>query len=293
MRSSRFRNRSVAEKGAVCRARHAAGMMSANHANTRTTKNKVVKKLFPLGRPLFGSTLHAEAWRDADFAFVAAPSGISRLRVHAGSAGRYTKGPHRTHEEAGVTDAQGDLFSRRCHRAPCSVLLVGAFKGDSGSTLSPEAAEVDSALDGRLAGFVRARAFRAEVGDVLVMPTPEIPADSVAVVGLGNKPDAGVTELRRAAGSAIRSLDGLPSVATTLHQLVPGGESESAVVEGMLLGAYRFDLYKSKAPDRHTEQIALLGASQNGIDRGRPAPRQSHEARDRSTNRRPPSTPLL
>lgn len=164
--------------------------------------------------------------------------------------------------------------------SPCSVLLVGAFKEGAGSTLSPEAAEVDSALGGRLTDFLKAQAFRAEVGDVLVMPTPEIAADSVAVVGLGNKRDAGVTELRRAAGSAIRSLDGPPSVGTTLHQLVGGPESESAVVEGMLLGAYRFDLYKSKGPDRHTEQIALLGASQNGIDRGRTRAAAIARARD-------------
>ncbi|MDP9234959.1 MAG: leucyl aminopeptidase, partial [Actinomycetota bacterium] len=154
-------------------------------------------------------------------------------------------------------------------QASCSVLLVAAFKGDAGPTLSPDATEVDAALNGRVADFVRAQGFRAEVGDVLVMPTPEITADSVGVVGLGDKLEAGITELRHAAGSSIRSLDGLPSVATTLHRLVPGGEGESAVVEGMLLGSYRFDQYKSKGPLRHTEQISLLGASQEGVDRGR------------------------
>ncbi|MDP9233232.1 MAG: leucyl aminopeptidase [Actinomycetota bacterium] len=165
-------------------------------------------------------------------------------------------------------------------QAPCSVLLVAAFKGDAGPTLSPDAAEVDAALDGRVADFMRARGFRAEVGDVLVMPTPEITADSVGVVGLGDKLKAGVTELRRAAGSSIRSLDGPPSVATTLHRLAPGGDGESAVVEGMLLGSYRFDQYKSKGPLRHTEQIALLGASQEGVDRGRVRAAAITRARD-------------
>ncbi|HEX3328144.1 MAG TPA: M17 family peptidase N-terminal domain-containing protein, partial [Actinomycetota bacterium] len=165
-------------------------------------------------------------------------------------------------------------------QAPCSVLLVAAFKGDAGPTLSPDAAEVDAALDGRVADFMRVRGFRADVGDVLAMPTPEITADSVGVVGLGDKLKAGVTELRRAAGSSIRSLDGPPSVASTLHRLVPGGDGESAVVEGMLLGSYRFDQYKSKGPVRHTEQIALLGASQEGIDRGRVRAAAITRARD-------------
>jgi leucyl aminopeptidase len=48
----------------------------------------------------------------------------------------------------------------------------------------------------------------------------------------------------------------------------------------MLLGSYRFDQYKSKGPLRHTEQIALLGASQEGIDRGRVRAAAITRARD-------------
>ncbi|MEA2508225.1 MAG: leucyl aminopeptidase [Actinomycetota bacterium] len=151
---------------------------------------------------------------------------------------------------------------------PCSVLVVGAFKGPDGPALSADAAEIDAALDGKLANFLRGQGFKADVGNTLVMPSAEIAADSVAVVGLGDQDGAGVVDLRHAAGTSARSLDGARSIATTLHLIVSGGEAESAVVEGMLLGSYRFDLYKSRSPERKTEQIALVGASQEGVRRG-------------------------
>ena len=149
-----------------------------------------------------------------------------------------------------------------------STLLVGVFEGDDGAELSPDAAKLDGVLDGRLGSFLKGQGFRAKLGEVLVMPSDGIAADSVGVVGLGQKDEAGITRLRQAAASSARSLDVPGTIVTTLHRVVPGGEAEAAVVEGMLLGSYRFDVYRSKPQPRKTEGITLLGASEAGVDRG-------------------------
>jgi leucyl aminopeptidase len=172
--------------------------------------------------------------------------------------------------------------------AACSVLLVGAFQSSDGPVPSSDAAEVDAVLDGGLANFLRGQGFKAEVGKTLVMPSAQIAADAVAVVGLGDRDHLGVTELRRAAGASARSLDGARSIATTLHRVVSGGEAESAVVEGMLLGSYRFDVYKSRSAERKTEQIALLQASDQGVRRG--SVRAAAIARARDLINEPAST---
>jgi leucyl aminopeptidase len=148
------------------------------------------------------------------------------------------------------------------------ILIVGAFRKGQEPVLSDDAREIDRALGGQLSNFVERRHFKANVGEVLVMPSPQIAAGSVGVVGLGSEPDVDVGRLRRAAGASMRQLDGVASIATTLHRCLPGAEAEIAVAEGMLLGAYRFDGYKSHSHQPPNERVSLLGASDEGVRRG-------------------------
>ena len=68
--------------------------------------------------------------------------------------------------------------------------------------------------------------------------------------------------MRRALGKVAAQLSKRVSVATTIAQA--GGRSPAdaaqAVVEGLILGAYRFDRYKSKKEDaRVLETVTVLG----------------------------------
>jgi leucyl aminopeptidase len=150
----------------------------------------------------------------------------------------------------------------------CSLLLVGATQSGDGADLSDDGAEVDRALHGQLTDFLRSQAFKADIGQLLVMPSPQIAPASVGVVGLGKRSDLDAAQLRKATGSAVRKLRKQRSIATTVHRSIAGSEAESAAVEGLLLGSYRFDGYKSQPSDQAAEQMALLGASQEGVRRG-------------------------
>ena len=116
-------------------------------------------------------------------------------------------------------------------------------------------AEIEAAL----------RALDATGGSEQVhrLVVPSLPVGSVVTVGLG-KPryDWPSDTIRRAAGVAARSLSGAEAVITTLSEL-PGAGVRSAVVEGLILGAYRFSAFRSAktAPkDQGLRKITVLSS---------------------------------
>ncbi|MFV0496092.1 leucyl aminopeptidase [Mycobacterium sp.] len=93
---------------------------------------------------------------------------------------------------------------------------------------------------------------------------PSLPVASVLTVGLGTARDQWPNEVvRRAAGAAARSLGGVESVITTMTQL-PGEDGCAAVVEGLILGGYRFTDFRSSrtAPkDAGLREITVLAGA--------------------------------
>ncbi len=72
-----------------------------------------------------------------------------------------------------------------------------------------------------------------------------LPVASVLTVGLGKMRDEWPSDLiRRATGSAARSLGGAEAAITTLGTL-PGEGTLEAAVEGLILGSYRFTAFRS------------------------------------------------
>ena len=75
-----------------------------------------------------------------------------------------------------------------------------------------------------------------------------LPVSSVLTIGLGKpRPEWPADTIRRAAGVAARSLGGAEAVITTLAELPgePGDDVCSAAVEGLILGSYRFNAFRS------------------------------------------------
>jgi leucyl aminopeptidase len=86
---------------------------------------------------------------------------------------------------------------------------------------------------------------------------------TVLVVGLGSPERLDAERLRRAAGIAVRAVADSESLATDLAAPVTGTTGVSAlaaataVAEGVLLGAYRFEAYRSKARPTRLTRAAL------------------------------------
>lgn len=91
------------------------------------------------------------------------------------------------------------------------------------------------------------RALNAKGGSEQVsrLVVASLPVASVLAVGLGKPRDDWPADvIRRAAGTAARSLNGTETVLSTLAGL-PGDGVVAADVEGLLLGSYRFTAFRS------------------------------------------------
>ena len=102
---------------------------------------------------------------------------------------------------------------------------------------------------------------------------PSLPVSSVLTIGLGKpRPAWPVDTIRRAAGVAARSLGNAETAITTLTEL-PGDLDDgvcSAAVEGLILGGYRFDAFRSgkTAPkDAGLRKITVLASSKDAKSR--------------------------
>lgn len=145
--------------------------------------------------------------------------------------------------------------------AKADVLLLPIFEGpDAG----PGVKDVAHALRADLMEACRDNGVKGKLGETLSVPSlGRIPARSVMLVGLGRRSEAKIAQIRRAAGSAAGKLTGFDAVATTLGQVGRSPDAAAqAVVEGLLLGGYRFDRYKTekkKANRTGPKKILLLG----------------------------------
>ncbi|WP_084965632.1 leucyl aminopeptidase [Thermoactinospora rubra] len=130
-------------------------------------------------------------------------------------------------------------------------LIVGFHSGPAAAG----AEGLEEAFGGKLAATLEALGFKGKAGEVAKVPTfGSIAAPLLVAVGLGDSHD--LEGLRRAAGSAVRSLEGTGRAALALP--VATAEEAEAVALGGLLGAYTFDRYRAdkQSPIRSIDVLA-------------------------------------
>jgi leucyl aminopeptidase len=161
-----------------------------------------------------------------------------------------------------------------------SVLAIPVFEGDPAD---PKGlfAEIDRRLDGHLATAATDEEFLGKAGQTLALRTlGKLRADRLLLLGLGKRDGAeaalartGFEPLRLAAGDAARLAQkgGARRLAFAVPRL-PGQTAQEAraVVEGALLGAYRFDRYKTEEKKKKPRLLeALVVAVPQGLERSR------------------------
>jgi leucyl aminopeptidase len=137
-----------------------------------------------------------------------------------------------------------NLSSGKAISIRVDVLVIGAISdGDAVSPVGP-GAEVAAAFGRTFAPTLSSLGFRASVGEIAKIPSVGVVRSPlVLVVGLGEDPTPGSDALRRAAGTAIRSIRNAATVAFALPTSV--ADDVQAVAEGALLGTYTFTPYKT------------------------------------------------
>ena len=135
------------------------------------------------------------------------------------------------------------------------LIVVNLFEGvekPGGAT-----GAVDQALGGAIREAIADGDLRGKPGEVAVFyPRGAIPASRVVVVGLGPQDRFTMQAVREAAATAARKARdlGVSSFSSIVHGAGAGGfpleQATQAVVEGTILGLYRYQELKNKPPDR-------------------------------------------
>ncbi len=150
----------------------------------------------------------------------------------------------------------------------CDTLLIGATRDAEAPVLAPGSESLDSALDGYLSQYLHEISFKAGQEELVTLPSfGRVAAKSITVAGLGGAPNEDT--VRKAAGSAARSLGERTVVASTLHLATGSASAAGAAVEGFLLGSYRFTAFKSDPHPSKIQRLILLGnPSEDALSRG-------------------------
>jgi leucyl aminopeptidase len=138
-------------------------------------------------------------------------------------------------------------------------IIINLFEGvtePSGAT-----GAVDKALGGMIADVLMSGDFKGKLNATQVFyPRSVIPTKRVILVGLGKPDKFGLEQARQAAAAAIkRARDlGAKTVATIVHGAGIGSlnapDAAQVLVEGTMLGLYRFNDFKQK-DDNHQKEV--------------------------------------
>ncbi|HEV2633911.1 MAG TPA: leucyl aminopeptidase [Actinocrinis sp.] len=149
-------------------------------------------------------------------------------------------------------------------------LVIGLYKDGDTVVLAPGAEPVDAAFGGTLLAGLRALGATGAADEVTRIPAPAaLGAPLVVALGLGSNGEgegevvgtAGLEELRKSVGAAVRSLAGFARVAVVASGAGP--EVVEATALGGSLAAYAFTDFKTGDPaDRKAPvaELVLVGA---------------------------------
>lgn len=147
------------------------------------------------------------------------------------------------------------------HMAKVGLLAVPLFEEDLGRKAPAHLAALDGKLRGHLRTAARDEGFTGKAGQTFSLHTHgRVPASRVLLVGMGKRKKHDLESLRAAAGTVARTAS--RTRADRLALALPGAGAEAdevrAVTEGLLLGAYRFDRWRSKDDDHRVQVKSAL-----------------------------------
>lgn len=122
-----------------------------------------------------------------------------------------------------------------------TVLIVAVTSTDDGGAAVVSTPFLDAEATGEIERALKALGAKGGAESLTRLVVPSLPVASVLAVGLGSARDEWPADvIRKASGTAARSLNGTESVLTTLSEL-----DLEAAIEGLILGGYRFDAFRS------------------------------------------------
>ncbi|PRW64981.1 leucyl aminopeptidase [Actinopolyspora mortivallis] len=156
-----------------------------------------------------------------------------------------------------MTTPKLTLADSAATKLAAETLVIGTVEGSDGPELAQGTNELAAAFDGNLTETLSLLGAKGKAEEVVRVPASgSIRANVLLAVGLGKRDADGeipAESVRRAAGVAARSLNGVSHAANTLSAL-----DLSATVQGTVMGAYSYTRYKSQAGEDPVAKVDLL-----------------------------------
>ncbi|MFL5349587.1 MAG: leucyl aminopeptidase [Hyalangium sp.] len=180
-------------------------------------------------------------------------------------------------------------------RTDSAMLVIPLLESDLGDTAPAALAAADKGLEGKLCAAATQEGFKGKADQTLMMHTlGKLPAERVLLLGLGARAKFTPEVLRLAAGRAAKTAQKLKLTELTfiVPDTAPADVVVRAIAEGLLLGVYKFDRYKTggkeekKAPGLGTVRLVLPEGSsksaelQEAVELGRRVAEATNWARD-------------
>ena len=157
-------------------------------------------------------------------------------------------------------------------------LVVTIYEGEKADEGALK--ELDERTGGIVSEMIGTDEMRGKKNDTVYIYKPgNLRAERLLLVGAGKREDFSLDTIRKVAGSAARFLrgKGARSMAILRRSQLEIGNSAQAAVEGVLLGLFEPDMYKTEnKEERRIDELILLAANSGsedalaqGVERGR------------------------
>lgn len=152
------------------------------------------------------------------------------------------------------------LSSLNVLKVKADVLVIGFFKGQKYSGVVKS---LNDSLGDALKNISEEERFEGDVGKSIMLSSTlgKIGCKRVLMVGLGEKTDFSALTLRKIGNLVIKKVKGLSSVIAFTPEFCNGPGHISALTEGLLLGSYGFDKYKTDNSDNNEVKKVIFASN--------------------------------
>jgi len=145
-------------------------------------------------------------------------------------------------------------------KVKADILVIGIFKGQKYLGVVKD---INDSLAGALKNISDEEKFEGNLGQSIMLSSTfgKIGCKRVLMVGLGEKADFSAITLRKIGILVIKKVKGLSSVVAFSSEFSKGPGYISALTEGLLLGSYEFNKYKTENSDGNEVEKVIFASS--------------------------------
>jgi len=151
------------------------------------------------------------------------------------------------------------------------VLMIHVFEGDFTNQNNIPLKTLNKAMDDQIERFFNNYPVAMNYGEIHILHTiKNLKAKSVLLIGAGKRSEMTSDKLRNLSGKAMQIIKKINptsiGIYTNLDYDFSYEAAVQAIVEGVELGVYQFDFYKSKKNNAALETIVLVESNQTRVD---------------------------